>query len=365
MNMENSDDIFDPVDHAKWLPPREIFARLGYVPPPVETLDDYQLPGRLWELIYALAGRRIFLYWTNHLDDRTLYGWLQKFIDEPEADVSPEAESNCRVDVSEGGTGLEEGLQCWLRFYADEEMRRDFARDDPGLIIPPHEDPPFAHDYFLPVPPTPRPEAHWDRSDVEDDPESDPLGLERVDQEIRIENLHVEINEITGGAMKSFEVEDVPPQIEEPFLEQVRDIERHGWTRPIEQLSAEGVGPIPPDELTDEAVSAKLWELLHNLACRSFYCVCSDHLSDREMYVALWKEGLREEVTLPGRRLRTGGWFHDFIGGCSDEDMEIYHRYYADEETRARHAKEFPGLPMPPRETPPYHRDWRLPKGPF
>ena len=51
-------DLLDPFDDCDWLPARELFRRLGYEPLPPGDLDDFQLAGRLWEFIYALAGRR-------------------------------------------------------------------------------------------------------------------------------------------------------------------------------------------------------------------------------------------------------------------------------------------------------------------
>jgi len=67
---------------------------------------------------------------------------------------------------------------------------------------------------------------------------------------------------------------------------------------------------------------------------------------------------------LPGK-CRTGGWFHDFIGSGSEEDIQISLRYYDSDEERARHAIDWPDIPLPPKEPRPYNRDWRLPKGPF
>ena len=37
----------------------------------------------------------------------------------------------------------------------------------------------------------------------------------------------------------------------------------------------------------------------------------------------------------------------------------------ASDAERARHAKEWPKDAIPPKEKPPFNRDWRLPKGPF
>ena len=40
-------------------------------------------------------------------------------------------------------------------------------------------------------------------------------------------------------------------------------------------------------------------------------------------------------------------------------------RFYADDEERTKHAAEWPKDSIPPKEKPPFNRDWRLPKGPF
>ena len=69
-------DLIDPFDDCEWLPTRELFRRLGFEPVPPAALDDFQLRGRLWEFIYAMAGRRFYLYHTDHLSDRALYAWL-------------------------------------------------------------------------------------------------------------------------------------------------------------------------------------------------------------------------------------------------------------------------------------------------
>src|SRR5262249_38277309 len=141
-------------------------------------------------------------------------------------------------------------------------------------------------------------------------------------------------------------------------------IECAGWQRPIDELAARHLAPLPPDELTDEALPPCLWQLLHNLACRGFYVLHTDHLSDRALYELLWKRGLREEAILPGRS-RTGGFFYDTIGSYDEEDLDIFNRFYATEKDRARHLAEDPNSSLPPREEPPFCRDWRLPKGPF
>jgi hypothetical protein len=47
------------------------------------------------------------------------------------------------------------------------------------------------------------------------------------------------------------------------------------------------------------------------------------------------------------------------------DEMQLWLRYYASDEERAKHAKEYPKDTIPPKEKPSCNRDWRLPKGPF
>src|SRR5204863_62751 len=99
-------------------------------------MSDGHLRGRLWELIYALAGRRIFLSGTDHLDDRALYEWLDAFLDDDCADCPLDAETNCRLDVSEGRNGTAAGTQTWLRSAPARRTHRRRAHATP-LGTPP------------------------------------------------------------------------------------------------------------------------------------------------------------------------------------------------------------------------------------
>jgi hypothetical protein len=107
-----------------------------------------------------------------------------------------------------------------------------------------------------------------------------------------------------------------------------------------------------------------LWELLHNLALRGFFVQHTNHLSDRALYEELWQHSLRDPAHLPGRSPR-GGWFHDMLGSWGDAEMQLWLRYYATDDERAKHAKEWPNDSIPPKEQLLHNRDWRLPKGPF
>ena len=359
--MSDDSEFFDPAEDAEWLTARALFARLGFTPVPPAAVDDQSLPGRLWEVLHALAARRFFLVSTNHLSDRELYVWLHDvWFAEETADCPPEAETNTHTDLA---VACGDDGQTWLRYYADERARAEWAAD--GLPLPPHETPPYDRDRFLPVPPFPL-SAHAgelpgdvspeEEAETEGEPdpatgETDPLGLAAVDREIAATREEDGKDEEDGKTDAALEA-------------QLAASEPDNWITPAKQLAHENVPLLPPAELTDDTLTARLWELLHNLAWRGFYVLRTDHLSDRELYAELWQRGLREPAALPGRMPR-GGFFYDFLGSGSDEDDAIRLRFYASDEERAEHARDWPKIPLPPREPRPFNRDWRLPKGPF
>ena len=194
-------------------------------------------------------------------------------------------------------------------------------------------------------------------------PDDDPLGLEGVDREIRIEKLRREIEEVAGGEMFGGKVADCDPKIEEAFLEHVLALETNGFVCPLDALVKDGFDLPPPEKPDDAALTAKLWELIHELAQRRLFLHRTDHLSDREIYTWLMTDALREGMM--GFGLPFGNCQLDVLGGCSEADIILSMRYYSDDEERARWAKDFPDFPMPPKEKPPYDRDRLLPKAEY
>lgn len=344
-------NFIDPVEQCPWRSPRAIFAERGYRPVAPAELDDRQLPGRLWELLYAAAARRFFFHETNHLSDRGLYTLLwEQWLDELTADIPLEAETNTTTFVSELDTGQMTHEELWLRYYA---TARDYELLDwePNRKRPAHEDPPYDRDRFLPAPPVPlEPRSGW--LPEEDEPALEPgcevPGLPDAED---------------GTAACKNEEQAEAAEAEEQLEAELAAAEPEHWVPPAQQLTNENIPLLPPAEVTDETLTPILWELLHNLALRGFYVLHSDHLSEREVYAKLWQRGLREPAHLPGRNAR-GGWFHDFLGSWGKEEMRLWLRYYASDQERAQHAKESPAEVLPPKEQPPHHRDWRLPKGP-
>jgi hypothetical protein len=348
--------FIDPVEDFPWRSPREIFASLRYAPLAPSELEDQQVPGRLWELLYAAAARRFYFDSTNHLSDRELYNLLwEQWLDKPTPDLPPEAETNTRIAIAEFTAGKITHKEIWLRYYANADDRQLWQSTDPHFVLPSHEDPPYDRDRFLPVPPIPL-EAHASWPPGDDDPpqdeETDPGGLAGIDEDI-------------GGTENETTAEVSPFDVPDSSFEaQLNACEPENWTPPAQQLAEENVPLLPPDEITDQTIAPILWELMHNLALRSFYLSHTDHLSDRALYAELWHHGLREPAQLFPRNPR-GGWFHDFLGSWGEEEVQLWLRYYATDEERAKHAAEWPKHTLPPKEKPSFNRDWRLPKGPF
>ena len=340
--LNDTPEFIDPAEDCPWRSPREIFARYGYAPLPPSELNERQLPGRLWELLYAAAARRFFFCSTDHLSDRDFYTLLwEQWLGEPTADIPPEAETNTTTIIAEFNARGITHEEIWLRYYADQADQKLWHSTEPDFVFPPHQDPPYDRDRFLPTPPIPL-EAHAGWLPGDDDPPEDVADLDRESKP------------------------DASP-IDPPnsaFEAQLLASKPENWTPPAQQFTEQNIPLLPPAEITDETLTPILWELLHNLALCGFYLLHSDHLSDRELYAELWERGLRDPAHLPGRNLR-GGWFHDFLGSWGEDEMQLWLRYYAGDEDRAKHAKDWPKDTLPPREKPPFNRDWRLPQGPF
>jgi hypothetical protein len=187
--------------------------------------------------------------------------------------------------------------------------------------------------------------------------------LDRIDQEIRINELREAAKEAAGGDMLSWEDPDAPPEIAEQFWENVLAYEQAEETCHFLLLERAGVELPPPQELDDERISAKLWEIIHALAGMNCFLAQTDHWSDRELYEHLWNETLRE---LTPDFPSSSGWTHhiDFLSSGSEEDNLLYLKYYADDEYRNRWHEDWPDDVIPPHEDPPYDRDSKLPKAP-
>ena len=117
-----------------------------------EQLDKDTLRIKLKEIIERMATLGAYLLHTNHLSDRELYEYLYEDALREEVVLFPENPSYAyMIDLT--GSGGDEDNQTYLKYYADEEHRRQWAHDWPNDPLPDHEDPPFDRDQFLPQSP--------------------------------------------------------------------------------------------------------------------------------------------------------------------------------------------------------------------
>jgi len=181
------------------------------------------------------------------------------------------------------------------------------------------------------------------------------------DQEKRIEKLRAQLQQL--GDETSHE-SDLPADMEEEFLKHILAFETAEQQTLLQWLQNAGLEVPPPEELDSEELPAKLWEVINRMASLGSYLHSTDHLSDRELYSYLFNEGLREDTVLFPEDPNFAQHI-DLVTSGSDEDIFLWMKYYADDETRQQWLKDVPDYEMPRHEDPPYSRDKDLPKPPF
>jgi hypothetical protein len=127
----------------------QLLEESGIELPAPEYLDDRRLTAKLWEVIEALARLRVFLSQTDHLSDRELYTLLwRELLREPVKDMALDNSSAWHIDLR--GSGSEEDIYLYLKYYADDATRQQWSTDFPDDKMPGHEEPPFNRDRHLP-----------------------------------------------------------------------------------------------------------------------------------------------------------------------------------------------------------------------
>lgn len=196
-----------------------------------------------------------------------------------------------------------------------------------------------------------------------DDSHDEEQGEQQEEQrrETRLQRLKQQAAELCGEEMISIEGENCSPEVEEEFWEHVVAFAQAEAIPLCEVLVQAGISLPPPDELDEGQLSAKLWEVIDGLFLQGIYLEHTNHLSDRELYVELWGETLRDPVVLPAEE--SGFTYHlDLIGSGSAADTLIYLKHYASADERQQWAAECPTEVMPAHEQPPYDRDRHLPR---
>lgn len=141
-----------------------------------------------------------------------------------------------------------------------------------------------------------------------------------------------------------------------------RFIEGEEQTTLYFELEKRGWEPDHSGDLSDEEISQALTNLLWSLKDLGHYIEDADHLSDRELYAELLDYCDQPTVCFPYSE--DSGIHWSPIGGWSEDDIQIWLRYYASPEDRLRHSVDYPKDPVPPSEPIPYPRPW-IPKRAF
>jgi hypothetical protein len=180
------------------------------------------------------------------------------------------------------------------------------------------------------------------------------------DQEERIAKLRQELEKLGGSASS---LESMPADMEEEFLRQVLEYENAEPISLFRLLENSGLDIPPPDQLDEDALIIKLRAIVERMATLGAYLLHTNHLTDRELYVYLYSDGLREEAVLFPEN-PSYAYMIDLTGSGSDADNQTYLKYYADEEHRNQWARDWPDDRLPEHEDPPFDRDRFLPQSP-
>ena len=184
---------------------------------------------------------------------------------------------------------------------------------------------------------------------------------EEPDQEQRIAKLREEIKKLGGNTMS---IEDMPADMEEEFLRHVLEYETAEPISLFRLLENSGLKLLAPGSLTDDDLTPKLKETIERMSSLGAYLLHTNHLNDRELYEYLYNDGLREEAVLFPEN-PSYAYMIDLTGSGSEEDNQIYLKYYADAEHRIQWALDWPDDIIPDHENPPFDRDRHLPQSPI
>jgi hypothetical protein len=119
------------------------------ITPPAE-LDEASVHAKLGEVLRALGTMHCFLEDTDHLSDRELYEWL--WTDGLREETPDLSQRGGAWHISPIGSGDEQGMVIFLKYYATEQERGRWQKEFPANALPPHCSLPYDRDRTLPKP---------------------------------------------------------------------------------------------------------------------------------------------------------------------------------------------------------------------
>lgn len=117
--------------------------------PEPDSIPDADIRTKVWEVLAGLTKLRVYLDHTDHLSDRELYAKLWHDTLRTDVPAIDEIGFSNHVQLLQAD-GTEPETSIYFRYFADEEWRRDWVKEDPTYAMPPHENPPFNRDCLLP-----------------------------------------------------------------------------------------------------------------------------------------------------------------------------------------------------------------------
>lgn len=136
-------------EEAPWTTHFQQLERAGVSLPSPDSLNDEVLKAKLWEIIQKLALLRVFISQTDHLSDRELYTHLWTDTLRQETKAMP-LTADAAYHIEMLGSWSEEDTRLYLKYYADDDWRRQWHKDWPKDRIPAHQDLPYDRDRLLP-----------------------------------------------------------------------------------------------------------------------------------------------------------------------------------------------------------------------
>lgn len=143
-------DFGSQPDGASWTTFFDELVRQGILLPDAIHLSDTEINTLIPKMAAALATMNVFLRHTDHLTDRELYVFLTTEALREDRLIAPvcRSERPCILDLVGGMCGREAYL--FLKHYATPTERAQWLVENPGYVMPLHEDPACRRDAMLP-----------------------------------------------------------------------------------------------------------------------------------------------------------------------------------------------------------------------
>ena len=142
------------------------------------------------------------------------------------------------------------------------------------------------------------------------------------------------------------------------YRSMIDELEKAPLVSHLDALARRGILPKDPDELDDQSLSSQLHLIIEALASRNTFLVHTDHMSDRELYIVLCSDVLRQRMPDVSRdgHIRE---LIDMIGASGQKQLDLYLKHYAGPSERRWWSRARGHIPD--HVDPPYDRDRFLP----